>query len=133
MRLTLLLNLRIPLTRRREPVNPVHNLTSSNQRDDNRRADHKRQDEAVRAVPWRCPAAVRRNAVDGVQAVEGEELRDQRILDGEQHGGPGDGGGNNTDHVARVALGAAVAGPFETPVDGAEEGENLWGAGKSVS
>jgi len=52
-------------------------------------------------------------------------LRDEGVFGGEQDGGPGDGGGDDADGVAAVAVVAAVAGPFETPVDGAEEGDDL--------
>ena len=52
-------------------------------------------------------------------------MRNQGVFGGEQDGGPGAGGGDDADGVAGVALRAAVAGPFETPVDGAEEGDDL--------
>lgn len=108
-------------------VDTVHDLSSSNQTDDDTGANNESQDEAVLAVPWRSPAAVCGGAVDGVQAVEGEELRDQGVLDREHNGGPSDSGSNDTDGVALVALVATVAGPFETPVDGTEEGDDLGG------
>jgi hypothetical protein len=60
-----------------------------------------------------------------VKEGEGQELADQSVLHGEQQGGPGDGGGNDTGSVAAVTELAAVASPLKTPVDGTEEGEDL--------
>jgi hypothetical protein len=60
-----------------------------------------------------------------VQEGEGEELADQGIFDGEQQGGPGNGGGNDTGSVAPVTVLATVSGPFKTPVNSSKEGEDL--------
>lgn len=88
-------------------------------------ADDEGQDEAVAAVPRRHPAAHRRRAVDRVEHDERQELRDERVLDRHEDRGPGDGRRDDADRVALVALRPAVLGPLETPVDGAEEGDDL--------
>lgn len=53
-------------------------------------------------------------------------MRDQSVLDGEHDGGPTDSRGDDTDGVTGVALVATISSPFETPVDGTEEGEDLF-------
>ena len=115
-----------PLRRTRHRLNAIAHLPSADQTQHDTRADHKRQNEPVGSVPWRCPAHTRGARVDGIEDVEGEELGDERVLDGEEDGGPGDGGRDHPDGVAFVAAVAAVLGPLEAPVDGAEEGEDLW-------
>jgi hypothetical protein len=63
-----------------------------------------------------------------VQESEGQELADQGVLHGEQQGGPGNGRGNDTGGVTAVAELTTVTSPLETPVDGTEEGEDLYKA-----
>jgi hypothetical protein len=52
-------------------------------------------------------------------------LCNQCVFDWQEESWPGDGGAQNADSVARVAFFAVVFGPFETPVNGAEEREDL--------
>jgi hypothetical protein len=101
------------------------NLSAANQRRDDGGADDEGQDEAVDAVPRRSPAALGGTGVGVVEEVEDEELRDQGVFHWEQEGGPGEGGGEDTDGVAAVAVVAIVAAELKTPVDCAEEGEDL--------
>lgn len=67
------------------------------------------QDEAIDAVPAGCPASPCSANVDVVEAYEAQELGDEGALDGHQDGGPGDGGSDDTDGIALVALVAAKA------------------------
>ena len=103
----------------------VGNLLPANQTSHNAGSHHKRQHKPVHAVPRRSVAAACGPRVVVVQECEGEELADQRVLNGEQQRRPGHGRCNNTSCVALVADLAAVAGPLETPVDGSEEGKDL--------
>ena len=103
----------------------VDNLLPANQGSHNAGSHHKRQHKPVHAVPRRSVAACCSPRVVVVQEREGEELADQRVLNGEQQRRPGHRRCNNTSCVALVADLAAVAGPLETPVDGSEEGEDL--------
>lgn len=52
-------------------------------------------------------------------------MGDEGVLDREEHGGPGEGGGNETGSVAWIALDAAILSPFKAPMDGTEEGDDL--------
>lgn len=114
-----------PIRRTRRPPNAIRNLAPSDQTNNNRGADNERQHKAINAVPGRSPAAGFGAHVGVVEEVEGEELGNEGVFDGHEDGGPGYGGADYADHVAGVALCAAVLGPFEAPVDGAEEGEDL--------
>lgn len=98
---------------------------AANQAGNNAGSDDEGQNEAVHAVPVRSPAAGSNAGVVVVHEGEGQELADQGVLDGEQKSGPGDSRSDDTDRVALVALLTAVAGPFKTPVDGTEEGQDL--------
>lgn len=100
-------------------------LLAADEGGDNAGTDDEGQHEAVHAVPVRSTAGGGGTSVGVVQEGEGEELADQRVLDGEEQSRPGHGGCNNTGDVAAVAVLAAVASPLETPVDGTEEGEDL--------
>lgn len=112
----------------------VGDVAAANQTEHDAGADDKGEDEAVAAVPCRDPAADGGRAIDRVEHDKGEELSDQSVLDWHEDGRPGDGRGDDADGVALVALVAAVACPLESPVDGAEEGENLgWVFGSARS
>lgn len=106
-------------------ANAIRDLSTPDQGDDNAAADDEREHEAVDAVPLRRPAAGLGAHVGVVEEVEGEELRNERVFDGEEEGGPGYGRAEYADGVAWVALFAAVFSPFETPVDCSKEGEDL--------
>lgn len=107
-------------------VEVVRDLLATDQADDDAAAHHEGEDEAVHRVPRRGQASDGRAGVGVVEEVEGEELTDQRVLDREKEGWPCDGGCGNTDCVALHATVAAILGPLETPVDGTEEGEDLF-------
>lgn len=101
-------------------------LLAADQGRDNAGTDHKGQHEAVHAVPVRSTAGGGGTGVGVVQEGKGEELADQRVLDGKEQSRPGHGGGNHAGDVAAVAVLAAVGSPLEAPVDGTEEGEDLY-------
>lgn len=116
-----LLKLLEPVRCSRQLVDPSGNLSTSDQTDHNAGSDDEGQDEAVRPVPWGRPAAGRRAAVDGVEEVECQELRDQSILDGQQHRRPCNSGCGDANGITWIPAVPSVARPFKTPVDGAEE------------
>lgn len=107
-------------------------LLAANQGGDDAGTDHKGQHEAVHAVPVRSTASGGSAGVIVVQEGEGEELADQSVLRGQEQSRPGHGGSNDTGDVAAVAELAAVAGPLKTPVDGTEEGEDLYAKNESA-
>lgn len=100
-------------------------LLAADQGGDNASTDDEGKHEAVHAVPVRSTAGGGGTGIGVVQEGEGEELADQRVLDGEEQSRPGHGGGNHTGDVATIAELAAVASPLKAPVDGTEEGEDL--------
>lgn len=102
-------------------VEVVRDLLTTDQAQDDAAADDEGQDEAVHGVPGWSVALDGGAGVGVVEVGEGEELTDQSVFDGEEEGGPCYGWCDYADGVAAVAGSAAVFGPFETPVDGAEE------------
>ena len=104
----------------------VGDLLTADQAGDNAGTDNEGQDEAVHAVPGRSTAGSSSTSIIVVQESESKELADQGILDGEQQSGPGDSGGNDTGSVALVAELSTISGPLKTPVDGTEEGKDLY-------
>lgn len=109
----------------RKLANLVGDLTSSNKRDDNGRADNEGENESVDAVPRRGPATLACTAVGVVEEVEGQELRDQGVFDREEDCGPCNCWCDDTDCVAPVALGATVSSPLKTPMNGTKERDDL--------
>ena len=105
--------------------NTVRYLTTTNQGHNDGSADNEGENETVDAVPARCPTSLRGARVGVVEEVEDEELRDQSVLDGQEDGWPGERCRDDANGIARVALFTTVLGPFETPVDGAKEGDDL--------
>ena len=103
----------------------VDDLLTADQAGDNAGANNEGQNKSVHSVPVRGTAGGGGPSIVVVEEGEGEELADQGVLDREEKGRPGDGGSDDTGSVAAVALLAAVSGPFKTPVDGSEEGEDL--------
>ncbi len=114
-----------PIGRTGQLANLVGNLTSTDQADHNTGADDESQDEAVRGIPRWSPTPDGRTRIRKVQEVEGEELRDESILHRQEHRRPSDGGRDHTDRVSSVTHMSTVPRPLETPMNGAEEGENL--------
>lgn len=114
-----------PVRGTRQPANLIRNLSTANQRHHNARAHNEGKHETVHTVPGRSPAALGCPRVCVVEEVEDEELRDQSVLGGKEDRGPSCGGCEDANHVAGVALLAAVFGPFKTPVDGTKEGDDL--------
>lgn len=109
----------------RQLVDAVCDLTSTDQRHNNAGAHNECQDEAVNSVPWRRPASLGGATVCVVEEVEGDELGDQSVFNREEDGGPCDCGGPNTDSITLVALSSTVTSELQTPVNSAEEGDDL--------
>lgn len=103
----------------------VGDLLTTDQAGDNAGAHHEGQHKAVHSVPVGSPAGRSGARIVVVEEGEGKELADQGIFDWEQQGGPGDGRSDHTRGVAAVAELASISGPFKTPVDSSEEGEDL--------
>jgi hypothetical protein len=119
------LNLLEPVPCGGQLVDSVHYLSTSDERNNNGGSDNGSKHKTVAAVPWWCPAAVGGNAVNCVESVEGKELCNQSILNREHDRSPSNGGSEDTNGVALVALGTSVASPLETPMDRSEEREDL--------
>ncbi len=113
------------ISRAWQPANAVADLTAANKGYDNAATDDEGQHEAVDRVPGWCPAALGGARVGVVLEVEGQELRDQSGLCGQHDGRPRHSWRKHTNGVAAVALVATEACPFEAPVDGAKEGDDL--------
>ena len=103
----------------------VDDLLAANQTGHDAGAHHERQHEPVHAVPAGRPPADCRPRIAVVQEVERQELTDQRVLNREQQGRPCHRRRDHTGRVTLVAMSAAIPSPFEAPVNGSEEGENL--------
>ena len=106
-------------------ANAIRNLTTPNQGDDDAGADNECEHEAVYSVPLWGPASGLCASIVVVEEDESQELRDKCVLHREKQGRPGYGCADDSDEIAGVALLAAVLGPFQTPVNSAEEGEDL--------
>jgi len=65
-----------PIHRSRQPMHLIRDLAPTDETDDNAGADDEGQDEAVSAIPRRCPTMSCRPGVSVVQEVESEELHD---------------------------------------------------------
>jgi len=113
------------VSRTRQLVNAVCDLASTDQGHDNAGAHNECQDEAIDSVPWRSPAPLGGATVCVVEEVEGDELGDQSVFNGEEDGGPCDCGGPDTNSITLVALVSTVTSELQTPVNGAEEGDDL--------
>lgn len=105
--------------------NAVGDLTTSNEGQDDGCADNKGESETVDAIPRWCPASSASARVLVVHVVEDEELGDQGVFDREEDGGPGESSADDTDGVAGPPCLTTELGPFEAPVDGSEEGDDL--------
>lgn len=105
----------------------VGDLLTADQAGHDAGSDNEGQDEAVHAVPVGGTAVGSSAGVIVVQEGEREELAYQGIFDGEQQGGPGNSGGDDTRSIALVTVLATVSGPFKTPVNSSKEGEDLEG------
>lgn len=114
-----------PVRRGGESADLIADVAAADQRGDNAGAGDEGQDETVHCVPGWGPAALGGARISVVEEVEGQELRDECGLGREQDGRPGNGGSDDTDGVAAIALSATVSCPFETPVDGAKERNDL--------
>lgn len=100
-------------------------VLTADQADNNTGTDDEGQDEAVHVVPWWRPALNRGAGVVIVQEGESTELRDQGVFNGHEEGRPGNSRCDDTNCVSSVANMSSVARPFQTPVDGTEEREDL--------
>lgn len=103
----------------------LYNLSSSNQTNNDTCTYEESENEAVGGVPWWTPASDCGAGIGEIEEYEGEELRYESGFDGHEHGGPGYGGGDHSDHVAAVAMVSSVGGIFKAPMDGTEEGYDL--------
>lgn len=100
-------------------------LLTANKGEDNAGANKDGENESVHMVPRWGPSLDGGTSVVVVQEGEGTELGDQSVLGGHEKRGPGDGGSDDTGGITPVTDRATVLGPFETPVDGTEEGKYL--------
>lgn len=60
----------------------------------------------------RGPAPADGVVIGGIQEIEGEELGDERVFDGEQECGPREGWSDYPKYIAAVGLNSAVFGKF---------------------
>lgn len=109
----------------RETPNAIRDLTTTDQGYHNGGADNEGENESVDTVPLWSPATLRCTGVGVVEEVEDQELRDESVLDWQENGRPGERSRDDTNGVSRVTLFTAVLGPFETPVNGSKEGDDL--------
>ena len=116
-----------PVGRASGPGDEICNLSSANQRRNDTSSDNEGKDESISRIPTWSPASSRGSRICVVQEGECKELSDQSDFSGEQKGRPCNGCGNNPDEVSWVALVSTKASPFETPMDGTQEGDNLGG------
>lgn len=100
-------------------------MLTTDQTGDNAGADNEGQDKAVHAVPVRSAASSGSTGISVVEEGERQELADQGVLDREQQGRPRNSRGHNTSSVASPGMLATITGPFEAPVNGTEERQNL--------
>ena len=106
-------------------ANSVGDLASANKRNDNCAADNKGQNKSVDTVPGWGPTTLASAAVGVVEEVEGKELGDEGVFNGQEKGRPGNSGGNDTNGIASVPVSTTKCGPLKTPMDGAKERDDL--------
>ena len=68
-----------------------------------------------------CPASDASSRVGEIEEGEGGELRDEGVFDREKESRPCDSRGDDAVCVPSVPLHAAVFGPFQSPMDSAQE------------
>lgn len=103
----------------------VRDLSSAYERKDNGCSDNECEDETVHTVPGRSPATLGGTAIGIVEEVEGQELGDEGVFDGQENCRPCDSSCHNSNGISWVALGATETSPLKTPVDSTEEGNDL--------
>ena len=101
------------------------NALAANEGGDNTGTNNKGQDEAVHAVPVGGKSSAGCTGIVVVQEGKSEELGDKGMLNGEQQCGPSDSRSDDTGSITAEAVSATIASPLETPVNGAEERQNL--------
>ena len=72
-----------------------------------------------------CPTSDASSRIGEIKEGEGGELGDESVLDRQKEGWPCDSWGNDAICVPSVPLHAAVFSPFQSPMDGAQEGYDL--------
>lgn len=106
-------------------LNQIGNLATTDEGGNDGSTDNEGEDKSVDSVPSWGPAGSSGADISIVEEGKGEELGDEADFSTQEEGGPSDGCCNNTNGITWVALFTTEAGPFKTPMDSAEEGDDL--------
>lgn len=103
----------------------VGDMSSAYERKDDGCSDNECEDKTVHTVPGRSPATLGGTAIGVVEEVEGQELGDEGVFNGQEDCWPCDSSCHNSNGISWVALGATETSPLKAPVDSTEEGNDL--------